>query len=390
MKKDVPLEAIRGFAAIIVVLYHTVLGFSGNLSAIQATPFNFFINGGSAVVLFFVLSGYVLTRRYFKTYNSDLITRGVLKRWPRLMGPVLVTVLISWVLWQLGAFHPEEAGILSGSSWLTNFAAAPDYPFDPTIRKALADGVFLVFISDDTNQFDTSLWTMKIELIGSLISFGLALLLSRLRKSHPFATILLVGATLVFCHLTTPYYAAFVCGVLLARWLGDEATISLRVAVPALAVALYLLGYSDNPIGAYGLFAKLPSVSFVYMALAGSLVVITLTQTCEEFRRVLSNRAMGFVGELSFPLYLIHALVICSLGADVFIRSRSFAATAVVVVIASVMAAMPILWFNRRWVAGVNSLTEWMLATKRARVATQPISPIEIAEQAAAKPEIAT
>ena len=55
MKKDVPLEAIRGFAAIIVVLYHTVLGFSGNLSAIQATPFNFFINGGSAVVLFFVL-----------------------------------------------------------------------------------------------------------------------------------------------------------------------------------------------------------------------------------------------------------------------------------------------------------------------------------------------
>jgi hypothetical protein len=59
MKKDIPLEAIRGVAALVVVVWHTCLGFFPQfISSWQATPLFVFMNGNAAVQLFFVLSGH--------------------------------------------------------------------------------------------------------------------------------------------------------------------------------------------------------------------------------------------------------------------------------------------------------------------------------------------
>lgn len=59
-KKLAHLEAMRGIAAIIVVGDHLALTFSER-SIWFAAPWYILINGGAAVLFFFVLSGYVLT-----------------------------------------------------------------------------------------------------------------------------------------------------------------------------------------------------------------------------------------------------------------------------------------------------------------------------------------
>lgn len=92
--KELPLEAIRGIAALVVVIWHVCFGFFPDITGIyhtshslQGNPLFVFMNGPAAVQLFFVLSAYVLTRRYFEIGDNRLLLRGALKP-----GPVL------WVL----------------------------------------------------------------------------------------------------------------------------------------------------------------------------------------------------------------------------------------------------------------------------------------------------
>jgi hypothetical protein len=84
------LEAMRGIAALIVVASHLVRAFSSHqLSEIWVgKPWFVFINGEAAVTFFFVLSGYVLTLRPLRSGDPLATVRGVIKRWPRLAGPV--------------------------------------------------------------------------------------------------------------------------------------------------------------------------------------------------------------------------------------------------------------------------------------------------------------
>src|SRR5690348_3116873 len=96
------LEALRGLASIIVLFYHYMLGFFPGGHFFSGTPLYFLFNGTSSVMFFFTLSGFVLTLKYFKTTDPGVITSGAAKRYFRLLGPVLVTILISFLLF---AFH---------------------------------------------------------------------------------------------------------------------------------------------------------------------------------------------------------------------------------------------------------------------------------------------
>ncbi len=319
MTKDVPLEGVRGLAAFAVVFGHTVHGFAPHFLAIQDTPFNLLINGDGAVIIFFVLSGYVLTRQYFVTGRPIVIVRGVLKRWPRLMGPVLLAVLASWLLFVLGAYHFQEAGALSGSSWLSRFGNAPDYPFEPSFRGAVSEGALLTFIRPG--------------------SFNYALML---------------------CRYLNSYYCAFIFGVLLARVTKPGTRIRAILAVPLLAAALFLLGYTDASDGVYHLL-HLSRIGAVYVLTAAASLTLGVILSSPELHRLMDNRYMAFVGELSFPLYLVHTLVICSVGSQVFVLTGSLAAAALTVVAVSFVSAMPIFWFNRIWVSAVNASVDAVL-----------------------------
>ena len=104
------LDGLRGWAAAIVLLDHWMLmGYNDPTSQSQSvlweswlfrTPLRLFIDGGFAVSIFFVLSGYVLMIKYMKNQGrTDLITSGLIKRYPRLMFPAFVSLILyySWL-----------------------------------------------------------------------------------------------------------------------------------------------------------------------------------------------------------------------------------------------------------------------------------------------------
>jgi peptidoglycan/LPS O-acetylase OafA/YrhL len=148
------LEAMRGIAALIVVASHLVRAFSSHqLSEIWVgKPWFVFINGEAAVTFFFVLSGYVLTLRPLRSGDPLATVRGVIKRWPRLAGPVLVATVLSCLLWNLGAYHHLEAAAITGSQWLATFATG--FPSetavsDMSLIAAIEQGTWRTFIYGD-------------------------------------------------------------------------------------------------------------------------------------------------------------------------------------------------------------------------------------------------
>jgi peptidoglycan/LPS O-acetylase OafA/YrhL len=182
-----------------------------------------------------VLSGYVLTRHYFQTRDDLSIARGVVKRWPRMAVPVIAAVLMSWALFALDLYRFTNVAPITGSDWLYKFAFAYQTPFVPDFWEALMQGAFLTFFRGDSH-YDSSLWTMRIELIGSYVAFGLALVLVRLSAASLWVAIFLVIVVVLLCNYANSNLVAFPIGVALAFFM-----VRRPLIIPFWSAAILLL-----------------------------------------------------------------------------------------------------------------------------------------------------
>lgn len=368
---------MRGIAALVTVADHTLFGFMPKYfgvgpehtgSRLQGSPFFIFFNGSSAVAIFFVLSGYVLTRRYCASGDIRILLKGAVKRWPRLMGPVLVTVLVSYALFFFHLYYFEDAGAASGSVWLTKFGGAfyqvgaPDASRGSIhLRDAFLQGLFGVFFRGDW-LFDGVLWTMRPEIVGSFLVFGAAPILLEAHKHSRFLTIGLVAVIIALLYTSFPQVAAFPIGLGLAIFLPHRRSLSPIVAYPALLASIYLLGYPAEAVGLYSGFGFLVSLQmpFSYPQIVGAAILISVIETFPPIRKPLSGRFSVFLGELSFPVYLLHMLAICSIGSKVYLMAGAAPAIAVVFAV-SILASLPLIGFNIWWVGRVNRFADLLI-----------------------------
>ena len=289
--KDISLEALRGLAAVSVLFWHNMLGFFPENAgafpnmdahkAINTSVFFGFINGLAAVVFFFVLSGFVLTRHFFITGDPSRIFLGALKRWPRLALPVLIMVLISWLLFKLNLYFFPETASITQSPWLAKFAYAYETPFQVDFLDALKQGLYLTFFRGNS-YYDSSLWTMRYEFIGSFAAFGLALIVYPTRSK--LLQIYVIAIAIALCHFISPWYAAFPVGVALAALLPrQKRTVPLPLTVGMVVLAMYLAGYSESVrYITRGAFWLVPSfIPAVYVNIVGA---VTLLQPLRHHR----------------------------------------------------------------------------------------------------------
>jgi len=375
-KKDIALEAIRGIAALSVLLWHCCLGFlpeyvgvvtkHDGISSWQGSPFFFLINGTAAVSLFFVLSGYILTRRYFLSGDTKLLARGALKRWPRLMGPVLLTVLVSYLFFKFGWYFFQKAGPIANTPFLAKFVWNAETPFPISFCGALLQSSFFTFFRGDS-FYNSSLWTMQLELIGSFVVFGMAPMIWEAKKISTSAVLFLTGCIILIAHFTKPDLVAFPVGVAMAALLPRNKGFSVNfITILLLLIALYLLGTSSKRIGIYQPINWIdPSQKMTtYFYIFGAALLIGLIKVVPAWHHFLSGSFWKWLGEFSFPIYLIHIVVICSLGCLVYLHYGRASAIAVSL-LATPFAALPLLFFNRFWVSQLNQITNQLFHRKK-------------------------
>ena len=363
-QRDTALEALRGLAALVVVFWHITLGLAPARSGLFTTMdpeaaldgeiWFGLLNGPAAVTFFFVLSGFVLTRRSFVEQSAARVPQGMLKRWPRLAGPVTISCMFSWVLARVHAYRYAQAAAATGSPWLAAFASSPHPPgTQASPWDALYQGAYSTFF-EGASDFDSSLWTMRFEFTGSFIAFGLALACagaSRLLKSG------LVAVALLLAGEADARYAAFVLGAGLAAFLPARTMpIPGWITAASLCLVLYLAGYMGHAAGHFGwLCRRLGHANPVCVHGMASGLAIILVESQPGLHRRLCGRLAGWLGRLSFPLYLLHIPVFCSLGCLVYLwvgPERALyakTAAALTTLLATMALSLPLARFDVWW-----------------------------------------
>lgn len=376
----IPLEAFRGIAAFIVLIEHFFLAFSpyttGKIDILRNTEsiigqwFYVFFNGTAAVIFFFSLSGFVLCWSYFNHENPKKLLHAAIKRVPRLSAIVTITTIISFILFKYDLYYFHEASKLNSSPWLNTFAFKILTPeFEPNFLKALIEGLTTFFTGQ--KNYNPVLWTMKPEFFGSMVVFTLAYFISRVLGYRYLLFTFAILSILAICF--SKYMFPFVIGTFLSVYLAkNKSQITFTSALTLIVIGLYMLGYLI-PEKAYVWVSIIPASLKTYFQTSfhtfGSICIIYATMTNRRLFQSLNGRFFRFLGKLSFSIYLVHFLVICSVSSYVFMvmtiakfNSQFTLATVFFVTMTfSIGLAIPLSKFDDYWVRKVNSFTNLFL-----------------------------
>jgi peptidoglycan/LPS O-acetylase OafA/YrhL len=345
-RRIVRLEACRGIAAMVVIAHHTTQAFApGTEHWIANSPIRMVVNGIGAVAFFFVLSGYVLTAKFFASPNAQAMATAIIKRLPRLALLTTIATVTSALLWSFGLYYFHDAALISGSGWLATFGGMSS-DFQPTLVGAIREGVWSTFLIGDAN-YDSSLWTMTHEFHGSLLVFVLAPTVVLLFNSRS-AWFAMLTAAVVF-HYANNLMMFFIAGMAIARYEPQ-----LRAIVrPWLNFALFVSALVLLSITLASDQAVSTKVSLCWLAGASCMVIAVLTSSLAE--SLLDNKVGWLLGFLSFPIYVMHVPVICSIGSWVFIATNGhFASAALATVFVTFAVSLPLAHLDSAWVRYLN------------------------------------
>lgn len=336
------LDSIRGLAALMVVFFHFASAFFprsvGEVGTpihtridtlVYQSPLSSFIAGSFGVTLFFVLSGFVLTFRFYSGRQKTLFPSAA-KRYFRLMPVAFASVMFGYFLMAFGLMHFREAGQLSGSHWLGQMF----FTFHPHLLDAITQGLIGIFIEPSSNPifkpFNPVLWTIYYELIGSLLIFGLASVCNNNKKRWLIYLISVIG-------FIGTYFSAFIIGAILADLYATSKNFTKRLSnmrpiykILALAFVILTAGYVGgralsprlDPIGSYweGL-TLLQGYAFIsrnIIQLIDAFIIISLALYSARIIKLLNNRVLVFLGHISYSVYALHFLIIFSFSSWLF------------------------------------------------------------------------
>lgn len=309
------IDGIRGYASLIVLLYHMIFTPFGHLGLGQNPGFILF-NATVAVHIFFILSGDALSAAFFASRSYRDIDKLLIKRYFRLTMPILLSSWVVFLLMTNGLdFHLLAAQRTDNQVLLHYLPQRPD--FGQMLIYSLS-GVYLDYNFQTQASFFESLktaynpmfWTMAIEMCGSLLVFLFLYLFPRLANPHPILLFLCVAFFIL-----SRTFAGFFFGICLGYWrhMGWLETWRTDRRWQILSTML-LAGY----IIVSGLYLDSTNRD-INMISAAVLILLFYTNpfAISFFRTPLAK----WLGAISFPLYAIHFAVLISLTSGMILWS---------------------------------------------------------------------
>jgi peptidoglycan/LPS O-acetylase OafA/YrhL len=335
------LDSIRGIAAFSVLLFHCYLlshDFKRQIDNVIETygfPWgsslslymNLFTSGRSAVIIFFVLSGFVLTLSLLNRKQS--YKKFILSRIFRIYPVLAISVILSYLLHAF--IGNNQVPAITNSDWY-QFWVAP--PIALTI-KDLSGHLALTGISPNQIYLNGPIWSLSHE---TRFYFIFPLLVLLFYKSKEPAKFIILGiilsiaggmaasflilakyvtvgpsgfaeATLLYSFVQTIYFLIFlIAGVFLA--IRREKIYILINKLPNIAksslliISLICLFYYDSQ---YSDFVD-------YLRGIGAFILIALAFSWHSLEKFLASPTLLWLGKISYSLYLVHWLVIYSMS----------------------------------------------------------------------------
>src|SRR4051794_8180768 len=315
------LDGLRGIAAVVVLLHHAMYtnpdfpGAPGTGTAptgsamwwISYTPLKLFTAGVESVVVFFVLSGLVVTLPVIKKRGFDWVAYFP-RRAVRLLVPVMASVLLAAV-WVMAI--PQKSTQPDGT-WLSN-SSTPNFGWEYIVKGwDLLGG---------DGQINNPLWSLRWELVFSLALPIFAVLALAVRKWWIGGLAAACAITYLGVHADSgamTYLPAFFVGAVIAvrleavrnvaerintHWYRHPLWAVLTVGSLLLLIAPWLVGPNVGEIPELE-----PALKGLVPLAAAGLVVSALGW--KPLRAVLETRPIQFWGTISFSLYLVHVPIL--------------------------------------------------------------------------------
>jgi peptidoglycan/LPS O-acetylase OafA/YrhL len=276
------------------------------------TPLAVLFNGPFAVVIFFVLSGFVVSRA---AHKNDPLPLTIGLRYLRLTIPMLASVLSAWLLLTMFPTEATKLASMTGTPWLTRTFNG----HIPSLLEAIKDATYEVYWRGES-RFDNAMWSMQWELIASVAIYAIYAVIAR---PAYIVTTLIVLFFLVLWKRAPYYYEAFVFGILMQEaWTHSR----LKRVAPELALVMGLIlgsqsaGFAER----YGLDFLPGSLQpgnpagLIY-PIAAALVVYGCLMSA-PVAKFLQQAQCLFLGRISFSLYLIHVPIAYTLVMAVAVR----------------------------------------------------------------------
>lgn len=318
------LDGLRGLAALTVVVYHVALADpvagerafradqvsgTGPLGYLLTfTPLHLIWAGSQAVLVFFVLSGFVLALPFARHPEREP------GAWPafyrsravRLYLPSIASLVLAYVL-ATTIRYPAGTPL---SPWLEEHAGH-DGPLDVLAGSSLMTGF---------GSLNGSLWSLRWEVLFSLL-LPVFLVVAAYRVGLSWLKGALVLATCLLWPLLTgglyphaTYLLIFAFGVLMAYDADRLAALAARIppagwaGLITLAALLLTLQWVVMPLGV-GPGSLIDRLWMSYNAV-GAVILVFAAAYCPSMRAFLELRPVHALGILSFSIYLVQEPVV--------------------------------------------------------------------------------
>lgn len=384
--RKVELDSLRGAAAFAVLLWHTTASSlhtfligsrfapvaSPFYNAIMYSPLRIISAGPEAVWLFFILSGFVLTRsaasphyRWDAYYPSRII---------RLYLPIIAAVLLTALTFVVlpREVTPANSPFVGG---LPN-----SYSFGLMVRD--------MTLLNGTSTANVPLWSLQWEVLFSILLPLYVLAARALPKISVVLSVALIIASAWSDSLVLLYMPMFLIGSVLGYYWepiadrlhifssgGARSTIIGSAALVTAIFAITSLYTFNNFIHAQtGVWAYFTNNAFTLLRLAGICLLLLLALTFPPLRAVLRWRPFVALGTISFSLYLTHGPIAIGLA---FVMGPGILTT-IVQIVASLAVAIGFYFAIEKW---AHLLARYVARSIRERLQEAAVAPHSSAEQ---------
>ena len=303
------MDSIRGLAALTVINEHFVIAYGLPCEnpvcqrILDYSPLHIWWDGGAAVSMFFVLSGLVLSLKYFRSgHKPDLhhfhLMPYITGRLFRIWLPYCVIVFISALLYLHTVESPLLKTLLTPSDWIVDM-----WRSNPLTRMDMVREGFLLSLPPSVVLLPQA-WTLTIELVLSLL-LPIGLLLA------DRGTAWLISFTLfaVFLLGVSPFLLHFLLGLMIARHYTAIAGYLTRSPWRRRGVLLVGLLFYTSASTVQDWVGE--TVIWLSSGLGAGLIILYALSSVRT-QQVLSHPALRQIGKVSYSAYLIHmAILIC-------------------------------------------------------------------------------
>lgn len=265
------------------------------------SPIPFIYSGSAAVYIFFTLSGFILSHAFMNgrdvLYNATSMSA---KRYFRLAIPATASCIFCLIV--LTSDLPSRDML---SAWIQSYKVDT-----PSLLNAIYSGSISSFFGSGSS-YNPVLWTMKIELIGSFLTYFLCLTLI---KSDRKGSLLLFFGLMLFIS-TMPQkekygYISFLFGIYIyfSRLSINNATALILMTCGVYAGGVHYGSTAYSYIINHSRFfinGEESNAAILFNFMSGVIITFSII-TNRTLRKIFSNNIFVYMGKVSFSVYLFH------------------------------------------------------------------------------------